>query len=164
MRKMIIFSLIALTLCVSSCGNSNKPVTSDNSGNEYYTQTNMSALEYSMYIANKISVATGQLNTHMAKIRNVANGSCTYEDEISAIESSIKILKEDKIDLNYVYPPDSYSSTRDNALQYWQDAIDKLSEISDELSDDDITTERATELSSDLSDIFTSIQSLNFVV
>ena len=100
----------------------------------------------------------------MAKIKNVADGSCSYEDEISAIDSSLETLKEDKVDLTYVYPPDSYSRTREDALTYWQDAIDKLQEISDELSDKDITSDKAIELSSELSDIYTSIQSLNFVV
>ena len=164
MKKILIFSLVAFALCLSSCGNQNKTAVNNETENEYYTQTNMSALEYSMYIANKISVATGQLNTHMAKIKNVADGSCSYEDEISAIDSSLETLKEDKVDLTYVYPPDSYSRTREDALTYWQDAIDKLQEISDELSDKDITSDKAIELSSELSDIYTSIQSLNFVV
>lgn len=167
MKKVCIYALSILTaIGLSSCagGGTTTPKTEQTNSQEYYTQTNLSALEYQMYLANKISVATGQLNTHMNKIKNVANGSCSYEDEIEILNSSIIILKEDKVDLTYVYPPDEYSSTRENSLTYWQNAIDKMQEISDLLSEESISQETAIQLSSELSDIYTSIQSLNFTV
>lgn len=166
MKKIIIASLALCLLGLTACG-ADKPVAqnpTNDASEEYYTQTSLSALEYQMYLANKISVATGQLNTHMSKIQNVASGSCSYEDEIEAIEFSIKTLKDDKRDMTYVYPPDTYSGTRDQSLKYWQDSIDKLQEIADTLESGNISTEDAINYSTELKDLFTSIQSLNFTV
>ena len=163
-KILIVSALCALCLCACDA---DKPVAqnpTNSAGEEYYTQTNLSALEYQMYLADKISVATGQLNTHMSKIQNVASGSCAYEDELEALSFSIKTLKDDKRDMTYVYPPDTYSSTREQALKYWQDSIDKMQEISDTLETGKIATEDAINYSTELKDLFTSIQSLNFTV
>ncbi len=166
MKKAIILSLAVCMLGLAACG-TDKPIAqnpTNDASEEYYTQTNLSALEYQMYLANKISVATGQLNTHMSKVQNVASGSCAYEDEIEAIDFSIKTLKDDKRDMTYVYPPDTYSGTREQALKYWQDSIDKLQEIADTLETGKLSTEDAINYSTELKDLFTSIQSLNFTV
>lgn len=159
-----VISVLIAASCLSACEDGNKKIADNTAQEEYYTQTSMSALEYKMYLANKISVAVGQLSTHMAKIQNVAGGSCSFEDEIDALETAIKTLKDDRKDMTYVYPPDSYSSTRENALQYWQDAIDKMQEMSDFLDGKTLSAEKALEFSTDLKDIYTSIQSLNFSV
>lgn len=167
MKKTLAAILALSLLCLTACESADKPIAknpTNEAGEEYYTQTSLSAMEYQMYLANKISVATGQINTHMSKIQNVASGSCAYEDEIDALTSSILILKEDKRDMNYVYPPDSYSQTRENSLNYWQDAIDKMQEMIDSLEEGDISTEEAINYSTELKDIYTSIQSLNFTV
>lgn len=165
MKRILIIAAIAL-LATTGCDTLNKPI-NPNAGqdNSYYTSSNMSALEYSHYLARKISVATGQINTHMNKIHNVVSGSCSYENEVQALDSSIKTLKEDKKDLNYVYPPDEYARTRENALTYWQDAVDIMQEMKDELSTGNpLDTDKAATYASRLKDIYTSIQSLNFTV
>lgn len=162
MRMTLVCALLIVCMTgLAACGSTlNKSDTSQ----EYYTQTNLSELEYQMYLANKISVATGQINTHMGKIQNTAEGSCSYEDEIAALNNSIDILKENKKDMTFIYPPDIYSSTRENALKYWQDAIDKMQETAEILEDGYMTTDDAEAITDELSDIYTSIQSLNFTV
>lgn len=167
MNKKILAALALSLLCISSfasCEGGNKKIADNSTQEEYYTQTSLSAQEYKMYLTNKISVATNQINTHMTKIQNVANGSCSYEDEIEALASSIEILKEDKKDMTYVYPPDSYSSTRENALTYWQDAVDKMQEMSEYLEGKNISLEKAIEFATGLKDTYTSIHSLSATV
>ena len=160
MQKLILLMAALSALTVFSGCNSTSQAPNTQRTESYYSQTPMSELEYQMYIAGKISTAVGQINTHMAKIQDVAEGSCKAADEIADIEASITILKDDKDDLTYMYPPDSYAEHRERALGYWQDAIDVLDKASDEI-EQGISQETAVELSTELKSIYTSIQALN---
>lgn len=167
-KSKIITVLISLALstclavgCDSDSVGGNTPI-GNNESQEYYTQTNMSALEYQMYIAKNVSSATGQLNTQINKIQNCAKNACTPEDATKSLNSSITQFKRIKTNFTYVYPPDKYKDVRANAIDYFQKAIDEMNEAVDELSDGKITNEKALEISTRLRDVYSSIQSLNF--
>ena len=167
-KTKIITGLTSLALstcifvgCDSDSVGGNNPI-GNNESQEYYTQTNMSALEYQMYIAKNVSSATGQINTQISKIQNCAKNVCTPEDATQSLNSAISQFKRTKTNFTYVYPPDKYNDVRTNAINYFQKAIDEMNEAVDELSDGKITNEKALEISTRLRDVHTSIQSLNF--
>ena len=163
MSKFIICCLaIAAIGIFSACGSSsNTPNTQTQVGNnEYYSDAPMSVMEYKMYIADKVSSLNTILITRMNKIGNVADGSCSVESELNDIQSCIEDLKQDKVDLTYLHAPDDQAKTRELAIQYWQDAIDELNDISNILESGSISQETAMQIKDRLSNIATSIHGL----
>lgn len=164
MRKLFLLIAICTSFLWCGCQSEESSPAAPASPSDFYTENSMSILEYQMYLANKIAVATGQLNTHMSKLKNVIDGSCTPENEIEAIDFSVKTLKDDKRDMNYMHPPETYLTTQEHALEYWQQAIDKLQEAKEVLSGNTISKDKLMTIISELKDIYTSIQSLNSTV
>lgn len=130
-------SCIAILLLIISCFSGCAPVEDkiEQPSLVYDTVYPATAAEYNLAVNRKIVPALNVMEGHIAKGRDILNGSYPIDYEIESVEDSIEYLNGIYDSIKVIYPPDSVKDRHADILMQFQRAINSVEVYKETLSE-----------------------------
>lgn len=136
MKKKILV-LCAAVLLIVGCFSGCMPVEEkiEQPSLVYDTLYPATAAEYNLAVNRKIVPALNVIEGHIAKGRDILNGSYLIEYEIESVDDSITYLNEIYNSLKVIYPPKNAEDRQADILMQYQRALNSVEVYKETLSE-----------------------------